>query len=535
MELSPDPRQTTAWGMLEEHARDLSVTHLRDLLSASAERFEAFAVADEALLADFSRARATPETLELLARLADELQLPARIAALFAGEYVNNTEHRAALHTSLRAGEAGGPEIDGLNIAQLVEEARSKMLAFADSVRDGTRTGHSGKPFRTVVNIGIGGSDLGPRFVTAALSNADGDGPAVRFVAGLDGQELRAALQNAEPDTTLFIVCSKTFTTLETMTNARAAHAWLKASMPAAAIAGHFAAVSVNAAAMDRFGVNDDARFPMWDWVGGRYSVWSPVGLAAAIAVGTIPYRELLQGAAAMDEHFRQRPITQNIPVLHGLLAIWHQNFLGMDQHVVLPYDQRLTTLPDYLQQLWMESLGKSVRRDGATADYPTGSSLWGNNGCSAQHSFAQWLHQGASAASVDYVGTAVGLHAADDDAHLQSLSNMLAQADVLARGYQTDATRDPLASHRAHPGNRPSAVLLLESLTPRSLGMLLALYEHSVYVQSVILGVNPFDQFGVERGKQIAGDYAALLEQQDYSRLPPIARQLLSWRLKQR
>ncbi len=523
-----DPRQTVAWGLLREHARAVSAAHLRDWLSDGARRYAQFAVSEGELIADFTRARATPETLTLLSQLAEEMQLDAGVAALFGGELVNNTEGRAALHTSLRAIGAQGPIVAGMDVGRAVSNAQAKYLQFAESVRDGSRTGYSGKPFKTVINLGIGGSDLGPRFISAALgatgTATSQDCPTVHFVAGLDGQELRAALVDADPASTLFIVCSKTFTTLETMANAKAARSWLTRSVSPADVPLHFAAVSVNAGAMDAFGVADDARFPLWDWVGGRYSVWSPVGVAAAIAIGADAYRELLHGASIMDEHFRSRPVISNMPALHGLLAVWQQNFLGLDQHVVLPYDQRLTTLPDYLQQLWMESLGKSVRCDGAAVEYATGASLWGDNGSSAQHSFAQWLHQGSAMASVDYLGTAIGPHPGDADVHLQSLSNMLAQAEVLARGHE-------VAGHKGHPGNRPSTLLLLKELTPRNLGMLLALYEHSVYVQSVIWGINAFDQFGVERGKQIAGDYAALMAQQDESQLPPVARQILNWR----
>lgn len=529
---SPDPRQTQAWGLLEKHASETAGTSLRELLASPEERYQEFSIMLDGMCADFSRCRATTETIRLLTDLAGELGLQQRIDALFGGQKVNNTEARAALHTSLRAATEHGPEVDGADIGATVHAERERYLRFADAVSSGRRTAPDGRPFATVINIGIGGSDLGPRFIAAALADpADDTGPEVHFVAGLDGQELRQALRQAEPATTLFVICSKTFTTLETLSNAVAARAWLAERLPETDLPRHFAAVSVSAGAMDEFGVADDARFAMWDWVGGRYSVWSPVGLSAAVALGSVRYRELLAGAARMDEHFRSAAPTANIPVLHGLLAVWQQNFLGLDQHLVLPYDQRLNGLPDYLQQLWMESLGKSVRRDGTPADYPTGASLWGNNGSCAQHSFAQWLHQGSARAVVDYIATVNGPDPADERAHLESLANMLAQAEVLALGQHSETASDALAAHRRHPGDRPSTVLVLKDLTPRILGMLLALYEHSVYVQSIIWGINAFDQFGVERGKQVARGYADMLLQQNESRLPPVAGQIMKWR----
>jgi len=527
MDISPDPRQTVAWGMLEKHAEQIASTHLRDLLEQQENRFRALSVEAGDLFADFSRCRADEETLQLLVKLAEELHLSRRITQLFEGSRVNSTEQRAALHTSLRATANSDPELDGDNIAALVEKEQAAFLDFAESVRNGARSGSSGKPFSRVINIGIGGSDLGPRFITAALGSRalGGSGPDVRFVAGLDGIELQEALSGADPESTLVIVCSKTFSTLETLTNAKAARLWLLKALPDAKVPAHFAAVSVNHAAMDEFGIADDARFAMWDWVGGRYSLWSPVGLAAAIGIGKSAYLKLLEGAAEMDRHFRATAFDRNIPVLHGLLSVWQQNFLGLDQHVVLPYDQRLAGLPDYLQQLWMESLGKAVRHDGSSAEYVTGSSLWGSIGSSAQHSFSQWLHQGSAKASVDYIGTANGPVETDPATHLQSLSNLLAQAEVLARGV---AGAEP---HRLHPGNRPSAVLLLRSLTPAALGSLIAMYEHSVYVQSVIWSINAFDQFGVEQGKAVAGDYASRLAQEQLTDLPPVAEKIRAWR----
>jgi len=524
-----DPTATPAWSDLLEHARHLSSVHLRQLLDSDSDRYERTRVrVGEELVVDFSRCRIDATAMELLQQLAVECAVPEALDRLFAGAQVNNTEGRAALHTSLRAEGETGPTVDGVDVATAVRTERARMLEFAEAVRDGERTGHSGAAFTRVVNIGIGGSDLGPRFVADALRGAAS--PDVRFVAGLDGIELAQALSGADPDTTLFIVCSKTFSTLETLTNARAARAWLCNSLSAEQAVEHFAAVSVNGSAMDEFGVAGDARFAMWDWVGGRYSVWSPVGLAAAIAVGADAFRELLAGARHIDQHCREARPDYNVPLLMALTAVWQQNFLGLDQHVVLPYDQRLAGLPDYLQQLWMESLGKSVRADGQRVSYMTGASLWGGAGSPAQHSFAQWLHQGTSTATVDYIGTAVGPTDIDSDAHMQSLANMIAQAEVLARGREAAEGDDRREAHRVHPGNRPSTVLLLRELTPRSLGMLLATYEHSVYLQSVIWGINAFDQFGVEQGKLVARAYAKALTGGALDKLPDIAQQILAW-----
>jgi len=526
MEISSDPQQTTAWGMLEKHAQQLAARHLRDVVDDPA-RSAALSFECADIFVDFSRMQIDESTAALLVQLAQEQGLANAIGQLFSGGLINNTEGRAALHTSLRATDAAGPQVDGIDVAAAVSTELQAFLDYAEAVRTGQCTGSSGQPFTTIINIGIGGSDLGPRFIATALGS---DGPTVKFVAGMDGIELRTALADADPESTLFVVCSKTFTTLETISNAKAARSWLEAALGRAAVPQHFAAVSVNAAAMDEFGIGDNARFAMWDWVGGRYSVWSPVGLSLAVAIGAKCFRELLSGARDMDEHFRHAPMAANIPVLHGLLAVWQQNFLGCDQHIVLPYDERIAALPNYLQQLWMESLGKGVRRDGAVADYPTGSSLWGSGGSCAQHSFAQWLHQGAAHAVVDYIGTANGPDERDSAAHLQSLSNMLAQADVLAKGSET-AAEGELRAHKMHPGNRPSTIVLLRSLTPAALGALLALYEHSVFVQSTIWGVNPFDQYGVEQGKAVAREYADALADTSRVRLSGTAQRILEWR----
>jgi glucose-6-phosphate isomerase len=366
----------------------------------------------------------------------------------------------------------------------------------------------------------------------------------VDYAAGLDGIELQELLHKADPAATLFIVCSKTFTTLETRSNADMARAWLLQSLPEEAVATNFAAVSVNDSALDDFGIAADTRFRIWDWVGGRYSVWSAIGLAAAMTMGSQSFRELLAGAAQMDEHFRTAPFEQNLPVISALLGIWNQNFLGLGQNVVLPYDQRLEYLPDYLQQLIMESEGKGVRQDGTAVDYATGGALWGGPGSNAQHSFAQWLQQGDASAYITYIATVNGADEALSEAHMLSLANMIAQAETLACGQDEAEVRASLAAdglaseqinnlapQKVHPGNHPSSIILLRSLSPSNLGMLLALYEHQVYVQSVIWGINPFDQWGVELGKLQAKGYSAALEAAAKDQLPGIGGQILSWK----
>jgi glucose-6-phosphate isomerase len=538
---SNNPRQKPAWSLLDQHARDSQTVVLQKLLDEP-DRYANFSLQLGDLCLDYSRQRVTAKTLLLLSELADQCNVAAHIEAMFNGDRVNASENRAALHTALRASQSADVELDGNDIHALVEAELNRFLEFADAVRAGQRLGFANTPIRQVINIGIGGSDLGPRMLSRALAVADAP-LQVDYVAGLDGIELQELLQKADPAATLFIVCSKTFTTLETRTNADAARAWLLQSLPEDAIASNFAAVSVNDPALDAFGIAPDARFHIWDWVGGRYSLWSAVGLAAAMTTGGEVFRELLAGAAAMDRHFQTEPFAQNLPVIGALLGIWNRNFLGLGQNVVLPYAQQLEYLPAYLQQLVMESEGKTVRQDGSAAEYATGGSLWGGSGSSAQHSFGQWLQQGDADAYIDYIGTANGSMQQLSEAHMQALANMLAQAESLARGRDLASVRaglkaegieqaqlDSLAPQKVHPGNRPSSIILLRSLSPVNLGMLLAYYEHQVYVQSVIWGINPFDQWGVELGKLQAKEYADFLAAKAKHQLPGIGGQILDW-----
>jgi glucose-6-phosphate isomerase len=530
-----NPLDTAAWSEIAAHAAGNSGLHLRDLLAEDVERYQRFSILLDELLVDYSRNLVTDETMSLLTRLAEQVELQDRIAELFAGAIVNQTEERAALHSALRGSS-------NASVQETVANELDHFLTFADEVRSGTRRSFTGKQFERVVNIGIGGSDLGPRLVVDALAEA-GSNLTVHFVAGIDGIELRKALEDADAEKTLFIVCSKTFTTLETRANADAARGWLLASQPEGAIGAQFVAISVNDSAMDAFGIAADARFSIWDWVGGRFSLWSAIGLSAAIALGSDGFRQLLAGAATMDEHFKHAPLKQNIPVLLGLLSVWNQNFLGIQSHVILPYDQRLELLPAYLQQLFMESLGKSTRLDQKSVEYHTGCAVWGGAGSPAQHSFAQLLHQGTARAQVDYIGI-VNAPAPDLAAgFLLALANLVAQAESLATGHiesevaaalsSSGATEDDiirLTPHKVHPGNRPANIILLRELNPYTLGMLLAMYEHQVFVQGAIWGINPFDQWGVELGKIRATAYARHLAEADAEKLPGIGQQIFRW-----
>ena len=467
---------------------------------------------------DFSRQLIERDTLDLLLALAAERDLGAWIAHLFAGAPVNSSERRPALHMALR-NLGGRPMFAGAgDVMPEVRAERERVLAFVDAVHDGSYRGHGGERITDVVNIGIGGSDLGLVMAVDALKSYRVGGMRFHFVSNIDGTQLVDALDGLDPARTLFIVCSKSFLTLETRLNAESARRWLLTRLPEQAVSRHFVAISVNDAAMDRFGIAGHSRFRIWDWVGGRYSLWSSVGLAIALAVGRERFLELLDGAFAVDEHFRSAPLAANLPVLLGLIGVWNQNFLGMQSHVVLPYSNRLHRFPAYLQQLEMESNGKGVLRTGDRSRWPTGTIIWGEPGSNAQHAFFQLLHQGTAAFSADFIAPARSERKEQPDQHLAALANMLAQAEVFARGRRIEdvpgATADPsLAAQKVHSGNHPSTLILLKDVSPRSLGALIALYEHKVYVQSVIWGINPFDQWGVELGKAMAESMLPLLE----------------------
>jgi glucose-6-phosphate isomerase len=515
-----------AWARLHALAQALRARPTRELFAADAARYAHCSVEAAGLLFDYSRQRVTPEVVGQFAALADELRLRERIEAMFRGETINLTEGRAVLHTALRRlGTTAPLLVGGQDIDALVRVERERMLDFAAAVREGRIRSSSGQAYSLVVNIGIGGSDLGPAMAVEALRAYASDGPRVGFVSNIDGCQLADQLAGADPAGTLFIVCSKTFTTLETKSNASAARNWIEQRLGGAAVSAHFAAVSVNTAAMDEFGVHPDYRFAMWDWVGGRYSIWSSIGVALAVAVGRANFLEFLAGAADMDRHFRTAPWERNLPLLAAMLGVWNVNFLELPTLAVLPYDQRLARFPAYLQQLEMESNGKSVRMDGSPTTVDTAPVIWGEPGSNAQHSFFQLLHQGSARAALDFllpVKTSCGNQPQQDLA----IANCLAQAEAFAFGQEASAVQAelqrrglPAASiaaltpHKIHEGSRPSTLIIFPKLDPATLGCLIALYEHKVFVQSVVWGVNAFDQWGVELGKQLCESIVPMVE----------------------
>ncbi|NWF81456.1 MAG: glucose-6-phosphate isomerase [Chloroflexi bacterium] len=499
------------WQALQAHAAAIRDRQLRELFAADPERGTRLTAEAAGLYFDYSKHRMTDETLALLFALARACDLEARIAAMFRGEKINATEGRAVLHVALRAPREATIIVDGVNVVAEVHAVLERMAAFADQVRAGAWQGYTGQPIRAVVNIGIGGSDLGPVMAYEALRHYSARELTMRFVSNVDATDFAEAVRDLDPATTLFIVASKTFTTLETMTNARTARQWLlKALGDEAAVARHFVAVSTNAAEVQKFGIDTANMFGFWDWVGGRYSMTSAIGLSTMIALGPAGFRALLDGFHAMDEHFRSAPLERNLPVIHGLLDLWYSDFFGAETHAVLPYDQYLKRLPAYLQQLTMESNGKSVRLDGTAVDYQTGTIYWGEPGTNGQHSFYQLLHQGTKLVPCDFIGFCHSLNPLGNH-HDQLMANMLAQGEALAFGkpaeqVAAEGVSPDLVPHRTFPGNRPSSTILADRLTPAVLGALVALYEHSVYTQGVIWGINPFDQWGVELGKVLAG-----------------------------
>lgn len=467
---------------------------------------------------DYSKNRITGETLVLLQQLATESNLEQKIAAMFSGEKINTTENRAVLHVALRAPKSEHIFVDGRDVVPEVHAVLDKMADFANRVRSGEWTGHTGKRIKTVINIGIGGSDLGPVMAYEALRAYSQRDLAFRFVSNVDGTDFVEATRDLNPEETLFIISSKTFTTLETMTNARSAREWaLKVLKDESAVAKHFVAVSTNAAAVAKFGIDTANMFGFWDWVGGRYSMDSAIGLSTMIAIGPDNYRDMLGGFHEMDEHFRSAPFDANIPVLMGLISIWNNDFLGAETVAVLPYEQYLKRFPAYLQQLTMESNGKHVTLDGTTVTYETGPIYWGEPGTNGQHSFYQMIHQGTRLIPCDFIGFAESLNPLGRH-HDLLMANVFAQSEALAFGKTTEEVESEgvapdLALHRTFEGNRPSNTFLLQKLTPSALGKLVAIYEHSVFVQSVIWQINAFDQWGVELGKVLAGKIIPELE----------------------
>ncbi|MEN8175687.1 MAG: glucose-6-phosphate isomerase [Pseudomonadota bacterium] len=505
-----------AWQALKAHFDAVASLHMRDLFAADPARSERFSLEAAGLFLDYSKNRITDETLALLRDLADQCHVSDWIRRMFAGEQINNTEARAVLHVALRNAAGSVVEVDGENVMPGIREVIQRMGRFARRVREHEWRGFTGKPITDVVNIGIGGSNLGPRMVCEALRPFHAPHLRVHFVSNVDGTHLVETLKPLDPETTLFIIASKTFTTLETLSNAHAAREWcLTACRDEAAIRQHFVAVSTNEQEVSRFGIDTDHMFEFWDWVGGRYSVWSAIGLPVMLAIGPEHFDEFLDGAHEMDEHFRQAPLENNMPVILALLGVWYANFFDACSHAVLPYDQYLRLLPDFLQQLDMESNGKSVTRSGQAVDYTTGPIVWGTAGTDGQHAYYQLIHQGTRLIPADFIAP-VKSHNPVADQHQKLLANFLAQPEALMRGRSAqevapelegvgEECRNLLIAQKTFPGNRPTNSILMQQVTPRTLGALLALYEHKVFVQGVIWGINSFDQWGVELGKKLA------------------------------
>ncbi len=486
------PTDLPAWKKLAEHYRDdMRETHLRELFARDKKRASKFELRSGDLLLDYSKNHLTAATRKMLTQLARQADVPAAIEAMFSGEQINQTEGRAVLHVALRAKIADTVALETPGVAE-VWEVLTKMESFVDQVHSGALKGSTGKKLTDIVNIGIGGSDLGPVMASRALRTYWKDGMRFHSVSNIDGTQLDDLTQELDPETTLFVVCSKTFTTLETMTNAKAARAWVIDKLDELAVQYHFVAASTNHAAMDEFGIRSDFRFGFWDWVGGRYSLWSAVGLSLALVVGMDTFKAVLSGGRRMDLHFRQSPLDENMPVLLAMIGIWYNNFFGAQSQAILPYDNRLDRFPAYLQQLQMESSGKSVRMDGKPVRCDTGMIIWGEAGNNAQHSFYQLLHQGTRLVPVDFLLPEVSP---------LSTANCLAQAEALMDG-TGDADVEP---YRVHVGNRPSNTIHYERMTPEVLGQLIALYEHKVFVEGVVWGIDSFDQWGVELGKKLA------------------------------
>ena len=508
----------SAWQALETHYYDMAEVQLRELFVSDPQRGERLTAEGAGLYLDYSKHRVTDETLKLLLALAAEAGVEKKRDAMFAGEKINITEGRAVLHTALRAPRDAVINVDGKNVVPDVHEVLDRMGEFADQIRAGKWLGYTGKPIKNIVNIGIGGSDLGPVMAYEALKHYSQRDLTLRFVSNVDGTDIAEKTRDLDPAETLFIVSSKTFTTQETMTNARTARQWLLSALKDdAAVARHFVAVSTNAAEVQKFGIDTANMFGFWDWVGGRYSMDSAIGLSVMIAVGPENYRELLAGFHDMDEHFRTAPADQNLPMLMGLIGIWYNNFFGAESVAVLPYDQYLAYFPAYLQQLDMESNGKHITLEGQTVDYQTGPIIWGQPGTNGQHAFYQLIHQGTKLIPCDFIGFCQTLNVLPPH-HDLLMANVFAQTEALAFGktYEqviADGVDPKIAPHRVFDGNRPTSTILADRLTPRTLGALIALYEHKVFVQGAIWDINSFDQWGVELGKVLASKIAPELD----------------------
>lgn len=511
-----NPTTTAAWEKLSAHYQDLRSTTILGHFNQDTDRAKRFSLAWNDFLIDYSKNRITPETLNLLLELGAECGLNQAVESYFSGDAINRTEGRAVLHTALRANAESEVYVDGINVIPEVAQVKQKMKSFSEAIIGGTKKGYTGKAFTDVVNIGIGGSDLGPAMVVDALKFY-GNHLNIHFVSNVDGDHVHETLKKLDPETTLFVVVSKTFTTQETLSNALTAKAWFLKHASVADIASHFAAVSTNTSKIEEFGIVSEHVFPMWDWVGGRFSLWSAVGLSIALAVGFKNFEDLLLGAGAMDQHFRTAPHQENIPVILGLISVWYNNFYGAETEAIIPYTQYLQRLPAYLQQGIMESNGKSVDRNGNRVNYQTGTIIWGEPGTNSQHAFFQLIHQGTKLIPSDFIGFKQSLYG-DKDHHLKLMSNFFAQTEALMNGKDAGTVREELKAQglknealesllpfKIFEGNKPTNTILIEQLTPHSLGALIAMYEHKIFVQGVIWNIFSYDQWGVELGKQLA------------------------------
>jgi glucose-6-phosphate isomerase len=510
--------ELSSWQALVEHQRETAGIHMRDLFARDPERFERFSLQFEDILFDYSKNRITEKTMKLLIDLARQANLKEKIQAMFRGEKINTTEGRAVLHVALRNQSDRPILVDGQDVMPDVNQVLAKMRRFSEAVRSGSWVGYTDKAITDVVNIGIGGSDLGPKMVATALQPYGKPGMHVHYISNVDSTDLVETLKPLNPETTLFLIASKTFTTQETMTNAHSARAWfLSTAGDEAAVAKHFAAMSTNTTAVSEFGIDPQNMFEFWDWVGGRYSLWSAIGLSIAIYLGMERFEELLTGAHQVDEHFRTAPFEKNVPVVMALLGIWYNNFFGAQTHAILPYDQYLVYFPSYFQQGDMESNGKSVTQSGQRVDYPTGPIIWGQPGTNGQHAFYQLIHQGTKLIPCDFLAAAQS-HNPLGNHHAILISNFMAQTEALMKGRTPDEVRAELAGAgytveklerlvpaKTFPGNKPTNSFLYPKLTPKTLGSLLALYEHKIFAQGVIWNINSFDQMGVELGKHLA------------------------------
>lgn len=522
-------KKTEAWIALEKHFEEVKDLHMRDLFAADPKRFEKFSTRCSSMMLDYSKNRMTDQTMSLLGNLARSCGVEEARDHMFAGDHINASEDRAVFHVALRNRSNRPMHVDGHDVMPDVRAVLDQMRKFSEDVREGRWLGTTGKPIRTIVNIGIGGSDLGVIMALQSLRHYQRDDLSPRFISNVDSSHLVATLKGLDPETTLFIVSSKSFTTQETMLNAKSARSWLVEKLGVQAIEKHFVAVSTNQAEVRNFGINPEYMFPFWDWVGGRYSVWSAIGLAIALIVGMERFEEMLEGAHGMDEHFRTSPIEHNMPIIMALLGVWYTNFFGWSTHAVLPYDQYLSRFPQYLQQVDMESNGKRVDLDGHALDYTTGPMVFGHAGTNAQHSFFQLFHQGTWDVSMDFIGVANNHHPLGQHQTIL-LSHFLAQTEALMRGKSEDEVRaellaqgldqdkiDQLAPHKTFPGNKPTNSLVLPLVTPFTVGQLMALYEHKTFVQGIIWNINSFDQWGVELGKDLAGQIIPQLRGEEH------------------